>query len=241
MVYRRRRWGAYIRRRPRRAPYRRRRATYAMAVRRTGRGRNWPVAAVARGLRAPMPRLFRTKLIYSDFGEDSAAATSVADTVVYRANSVFDPEFAVGGRQPTGYDQLAAMFNVVTVIASKITFRVTQGFQNLPLIYGITSSAVSASINSGTENMEQPYTITSSQAHEPKALTHSFSTIKDFGVRNALNDDALQHLVAGNPAREWFFRCFVFTPQSASAVGYNYQVLIEYDVIFSEPKTMQDV
>lgn len=47
-------------------------------------------------------------------------------TVVFRTNSIFDPEVSFGGHKPMGVDQWGAFYQQYCVIGSKITARVSQ-------------------------------------------------------------------------------------------------------------------
>lgn len=75
--------------------------------------------------------------------------------VVLRANSIFDPEFAVGGHQPLGHDQWKAFYTRYTVIATKISFFVTN-FHDVPCVFFVTASDDPAIPSTMQEVMEAP-------------------------------------------------------------------------------------
>lgn len=102
----------YVSRRKR--PYRRRRNRLYRTKRRSG------VTSLSLRRGVGMPDRFTTVLQYSDrLTLDTASGGSQVFTV-YRANSLFDPQFAVGGQQPNYYDQFVAMYAHYMVWGSKI-------------------------------------------------------------------------------------------------------------------------
>lgn len=61
------------------------------------------------------PDQYRCKLRYID--RRTIAASANIWEYVYRANSVFDPDFTGVGTQPDGFDQLALVYNIYRVVA----------------------------------------------------------------------------------------------------------------------------
>lgn len=61
----------------------------------------------------PFSQRYITKLKYSDTFTLSGSNNAYA----YRLNSVYDPVYALGGAQPYGFDQLAALYNKYRVIS----------------------------------------------------------------------------------------------------------------------------
>ena len=53
--------------------------------------------------------------------------TGTFTPIFFRANSIYDPDAAVGGHQPLGADQWAPFYNSYVVLGSKITWQVTSG------------------------------------------------------------------------------------------------------------------
>lgn len=65
---------------------------------------------------------------------ESITGPAVGAIVVrqYRANGMYDPEVAVGGHQPFGFDQLMGQYHHFTVIKSKCTLELMQTSDNTP-------------------------------------------------------------------------------------------------------------
>lgn len=78
-------------------------------------------------LKAPSgwPNRVRVKLNYFDAGPYITVDYPNYSESAYqfRANSVYDPDYALGGHQLMGFDQWAALYNHYRVISSKITVR----------------------------------------------------------------------------------------------------------------------
>lgn len=69
---------------------------------------------------SPIPYAMHTKITYvDDLNIDAPAA--VATHVFYNANGIYDPQYAVGGHQPMGYDELSTFYDHAYVYAAKCT------------------------------------------------------------------------------------------------------------------------
>jgi len=69
------------------------------------------------------PDKINQTLRYFDYSTPTAAATTVTGTW-WRANGIFDPQVAIGGHQPLGFDQLMAVYDhwIVKQARIKVTF-----------------------------------------------------------------------------------------------------------------------
>lgn len=187
------------------------------------------------------------KLRFSDFVTiDPGAAT--AATVVYRANSAFDPRYATGGNQPLGYDEWAAFYDHYTVLGSKINVKFIPS-----TITPVTGSAI-VSISTqddfvtsgviGTQLIERAASrwgiMTGADAKGYKSLTQTFSSKKFFGVSDV--DDNIAKLGAAtltNPSEQAFFHVSAgavdnsSNPSSITAI-----IQIDYILKFTERKAL---
>lgn len=78
-----------------------------------------------------------TRLRYDQVGNMTTTGGSIVKQV-WRANSVFDPDFTGAGHQPLYFDQFAAIYNQYAVIKSKITtvFTMSEG-GTVPILCGL--------------------------------------------------------------------------------------------------------
>lgn len=106
------------------------------------RGTNPAHTVVCRGIGFP-DRMF-TKLVYSDSIVLDPSAGTPTPSFALRMNSIYDPQFSIGGGQPTYYDQLALIYKQYRVVGSKLTanfsYTNTTTADIGPAIVGITSS-----------------------------------------------------------------------------------------------------
>lgn len=72
------------------------------------------------------PNRYFTKLHYeTGYYTFSASATEPCKSIILRGNSLYDPEFATGGGQPSGFDVLKQVYRYYKVHASSIHCKVT--------------------------------------------------------------------------------------------------------------------
>jgi len=164
---------------------------------------------------------------------------------VFRANSCFDPDSTAGGHQPMNFDMWSTLYNHYIVVGSKISCNflfnsagVTQG-----CIYGIMLTDDVTYSTDPTTIMEQGLTrykvADYAWANGRHKVSRGFSCKKFFNVTNPLdNTDRLGATVIANPNEQANFVVFVGpTPSSSIDLpGTDVQVVIEFTVIFSEPK-----
>lgn len=102
--------------RRRRKPFIRRRR-YGKNVRRYAQKSGMLLNAVT-----PVKKSYSCKFVYGDLITLNSAnlSTIYGTEKAYRLNSLFDPDFSVGGHQPYGFDQMAAMYNKYIVHGVKV-------------------------------------------------------------------------------------------------------------------------
>lgn len=85
------------------------------------------LSTIGRGWKNPFPRMGYIKFKYIDnaFDLSTAAASSYRTKQVFRANSLYDPDFTGVGVQPYGFDQhFPAIYDVYNVRGSKIVVNI---------------------------------------------------------------------------------------------------------------------
>lgn len=158
-----------------------------------------------------------------------------AGELTYRANGMFDPEFALGGHQPLGFDQMTAIYDHFTVLNSSI--RVTA----LPasvlggtLTMAITDSSATASL----------YPLMEGPKH--KNLIHNDVTLcqgtmywngKQMFGDNMENNTLYRGNASGDPTEQAYFKVKYFDPNLA-ATTIMLLVEIEYTAMWSELKVL---
>lgn len=229
---------------PRRYPRRNAKRKYRRARRKYG--------MTQQPRRSIMPQTFSTKLVYVENIKLTNTVAGIVDNgAVYRANGMFDPNFAIGGHQPRGFDELCGggggtgLYNHYTVIGSKMTcsFSNTNGAD-----YGLAFVRVqSLSGTSTLKNDFQEGRDTKTVILPPKSATSyppkrsiTFSVKKDMGIKNPLSNTAIRGSSIADPAQLQYFVVAVAGQDDAIALGdCLVEVRIEYIAVFTDPVTPQ--
>lgn len=201
------------------------------------------------------PSQMRVKLRYCAVFQAPISATAAGAAPGYvasfRANSVFDPDAAIGGVAATGFSQWSTFYQKYLVVGSKMSMRVmdqdtgtsTGGTVNglwgitlrdsaLPIVPPTVIALVTDSdaVHGGWDSF-----------HANQKISKSVSVAKYFGVENILDNNELAGstgtTLGSNPGREIFYYMWLTQAPAAGAVAQATQVevFIEYDVIFSTP------
>lgn len=190
------------------------------------------------------PDRLTTNLVYSDsIVLDPSAATPIP-TFAYRLTSCFDPQFTLGGGQPTYWDQLSAVYSRYTVNGAKITCifsRSSTTAANIgPYIVGISmqdtngvaTSSQSALMSSPNTNFQIV-----SQDGGNRTVVGTYSkknTYPDFA-------DGLQARTNANPSIDWFANVWASPTGIDVEAPINVVVIIEYNVTLSDVIDVIDV
>lgn len=209
----------------------------------TNKGTNPQSMLVHRGV--GFPDRFRTKIVYTNSFILSGFSTVTTQKLSFRMNGPWDPLEALGGGQPTYWDQLASIYNRQTVVGSKATatFALTQTVTTSdgPYIVGIQcGNSATLPTNDAANLTTAPNTgyQVISQGSEPKMVTSTYATKL---LTLIPGDDTVSSTTAAVPSRQWFANVFA-SPQGASTAGtVNVVLTIEYICDFFENKSIVDV
>lgn len=224
---------------PRYARRRRRRLGRRRGRRRLGRRRPRNRLSLAR---APIPPRFAAKLKYVfDQNYIDPPGSTAASSHMFRANSLYDPDFTSGGHQPRGFDQFMAMYQTFTVIGSRI--KVTARSPDGDSIVGIalkTDSAYPAApmINSYLEGGNVVYRMTEAidNGGKPTTLSYGFSPKKFMAISKPMSEDDLRGTASADPAKVAYFHVFSGAVNTTINPQPVYLICeIEYLTIFTDP------
>jgi len=193
------------------------------------------------------PETKTVKLKYCDYFTIDPQTGGSLGSYLFRANSIYDPNYTGTGHQPLGYDQWAGLYNHYTVISSKINISIIPNLttsQYLPgNVVGIfLSDDVTFSGTNLTQLMEQGYTnykyLQMYPGNGVDTLKHSFNAKRFYNVKDVKdNQVTLGALVGSNPSEEAYFVCFVGAADSTTdTASIGCVVTMEYLVTFTEPK-----
>lgn len=225
-------------------PYKRHYRKKPQNKRRRKRYNRKPLNVSASNQTFPLPTKFKTKLRYVeraialDPGVGGAAVSQV-----FSANGLYDPDVTGIGHQPLGFDQLMPLYDHYTVIASKITIEAVNTDatnENQLVLYMKDSSVAETQFNTLVENGNCKTLLMTPKggSRDRGQLTMVANPNKFLGRSHPLSDDQLKGTVSSNPAEQCYWIVGVAPNNINNADVVSLQAIIEYTVIFSEPKIL---
>lgn len=200
----------------------------------TGRAKNWSGKSQIAYMRGfdPFPAKLVSKLRYkASISLD--ASTGLPAHYIFRANSIFDPDFTSIGHQPYGTDQLALIYNHYKVIKSNIT--VVPNAQSL--IYGVTltdDTTVSSSFDTIVEQKGTNVAVIGQSYTSDKKVKAYYSAQNFPGQQTNL-----VALFNANPAEVQYYDVWMTgIPETSDPSAKDFVVFIEYVVEVSELKDL---
>jgi len=172
-------------------------------------------------------------------GPGNASATG---QYIWSANGLFDPNVTGTGHQPMGFDQMMIFYNHYTVISSRIQCSVQNasgtGITAYASLLVSGSSSVTTDYTSNIENGEIAYAALSAPAAAGSncVLKTAVNCAQFQGLSNIMDDPDMRGDSASNPAEQMYYVISVWNPASAVVASLIVNVLIDFDVIFHEPK-----
>lgn len=220
---------------------------------RSSTGRTMRRKRTKRARRPPRPPLPlsgfpRVKLAKLRFVSEKTidAGLSSFNYASFSANGAWDPDVALGGHQPTGFDQWMVAYNHYTVLGAKITvqpYHLTSGVVGYLSLALTSDSTLSLATNidvlqSRLVSKRRLLTGTNQQLPKFSGLTKKFSAKKFFGIHNFVGKELYRGDATRNPTEQAYFHVIQSSPQGADAGIVNVLVTIDYIVAFSEPKDL---
>lgn len=189
------------------------------------------------------PPKTRVKLRYTDRLQITAGTTGVFTTVVYRANSAYDPYNPTGGHQPRGFAQIMAFYNHFTVIGAHMTVQYCNNVSTASsnFIGGIALRASDTHVTSFIDNTEVPrssWKVSGRNSNNKITVKKSFNARKFFGTNSIVGESSYKGTNAsgGNPTEGAYFHIFVGDVSDSIQQVVDCVVSITYDMICTEPK-----
>jgi len=193
---------------------------------------------------AVVRKTMRANLCYSE-NQMLDSTAGAADVRKYRLNSIFDPNFAVGGHQPMGRDEYATLFQAYRVLGARITAKFY--WDQSALVgqahnCGITflSPNQTTSITDQTQLIERTHNkcvkTLKSNSRDSQTVTCYWSAKKYFGKILAYDHTSIAAMGA-DPAYPAIAQVWAGTADRSSNTSESVRVdiVIDYIVEFSEP------
>lgn len=176
------------------------------------------------------------------------AATTAGGTaqIFYKCNGMYDPEDAVGGHQPYLFDQFCALYEHWTVVASKMSILITPLYDTATnpgthWTFALMLNSDSTMAGGVQTMIEQGSNVSWANAGpntDTITLRSSWDIRKEFGVKSyqdAVGLSRFQGTSASDPSE---LTHFLLAAQNNSGTQgrFSYVTVIDYKVIWSEPK-----
>jgi len=209
-------------------------------------GKNAMVSVPRNKLNFPVS--MRTKLRYSKKEVFEPVVYSNAKFRTYRGNSIWDPEYALGGHKPRGSDQFFAVYDTYTVVSAKIsvnfmysgydapsqtntgamikTIAATEDLTTHipaqpPVICAIHRSSADYVAGHIEAQLEKDKTIwvAMNPSSDCKSLSTKATTQEFFGKEALVGSEGYTGTAATSPSEEWFFHIIVSTGDDTYAIS----------------------
>lgn len=183
-------------------------------------------------------------LRYADI-QRLSATVGAANTVFVRfnANGMYDPDVALGGHQPRGFDQLAALYDEYFVrrCTIEVTFTTVGATTEwLPFISIRPSSSETPNgrnILEGPDRVIAKTTIKDENNHKSSTyLTISVDPSKWLGNKGEDNEDARANVVSNPNDQCVFYVGVINTATGSGTATIDCVINLTYDAVFMNPK-----
>lgn len=189
----------------------------------------------------PLRNAYKTTLKYVSYGSLDAGA-GLASTLVFSANSLFDPDVTGAGHQPRGYDQLATMYEyyLVNKATAYVQFVAGPTATGQPMTVCLSlsdqSAPYSSSIYDYTEQPSAVYKLMSGDASGTASLKLAVNPPKYNNYDQ--EDGAVKASIAGSPGAQVYFHLSqMSTDLAAENPGpVSFIMTIVYEATFSAVK-----
>lgn len=162
-------------------------------------------------LRSPIPLKMVTKFRYQE-NISLDPPSSVADTYVFSANGLYDPNITGVGHQPRGFDQfLGVLYDHYVVLGSKITCKFTSGDGSYDEVVALAlrdDSAGSTQVNDYMESSNSVNRIITNVTTGGNDCTGTLSmkfNNRFLGRSHPLSDPDLKGGSASNPTEQAYY------------------------------------
>jgi len=195
---------------------------------------------------APIP-LFGLKTRRRIRYQESLNLTGSASNVyayVYSANGCYDPNITGTGHQPMGFDQMMLLYDHYTVANAYLQVQAANTTANL-IKFGIMVSGDPAGYSTNyQQNIENGQIVYATL--EPAGVPGNICTLRQraniaalSGTQQVLDSHDLRGDAGSNPAEQTYFLLLIWNPQNATVPTALLDVILEYDVVFTEPRLDQ--
>lgn len=165
----------------------------------------------------------------------------------YKCNGLYDPDDQVGGHQPYLFDQLSALYEHYTVVASKCSIIITPNYETASFAgqswtFSLMLNSDSSMAGGVQTTIEQGRNVVWSNAGpntDSVVLKSNWDIRKEFGLRTyqeAVGLSRFQGTASTDPTELTHYLLSAQNNASAANGKFTFTLVIDYKVIWSEPK-----
>jgi len=159
---------------------------------------------------------------------------------VFRANGLYDPDLTFTGHQPLGFDQIMPLYNVFTVLSARITVDFIS--TSVPTFGGVTvttlPTAAYTDYNSYIEAGTTSYVLMDTESGPRNRITATVDIAKFQGLHDLTDNSNYGGSVVADPTAQVYFHVLAQDVNKTSTANAEMSVVIDYDVVFSNPRSM---
>lgn len=210
------------------------------------------------------PQSMQTQLRFCDVIDFTPSSNTIG-LHSFLANSCYDPDYAIGGHQPRGFDEFMEVYKKFTVRGSKISITWTYegyngpstqmstgapaqaiqsasgGVQAVPAVLGMVIPSAEASA-SGTitqnQEVEKSRWCTITPQGEAKTITSSVVPSDFFGKDFLVGADGYTGTISSDATNKLYYHvcCGLQHDEYPVTIKVRANIVITYSVTFTEPK-----
>ncbi len=198
----------------------------------------------------PLKKLVRFRYVAEITFDATATNPGVQ---VFRANSLFDPDFTNIGHQPGNFDRWSPLYDHYTVIGSKISIQpvlddasgVIPGLLVMALTAGETKDSLSTAFSLGGLQLvlEQPRLVKQQRQTGNRApynnLRMGFSAKRFFGLKSVVGQSRYQASMDSNPTDPAHFEIMMMPLNGNDPDPATFIATIDYLAVLTEPSLIE--
>lgn len=190
------------------------------------------------------PEEMTVKLVYHD-SYTHTHTSGAMQLWEFRANSCFDPDYTYTGHQPTGFDEMAALYQRYLVTAAMIEVSaspISSADANVPQVVAILPRLEQNSISDLNTVCENPKAVSAnvtgstSDANNSVTIKKYINIKKILGVKN-LDDLDYSSTVTSSPTQPVFFSVYSCSANQGSTSIMGLTVKLTFWVKFYKKQT----
>lgn len=168
-------------------------------------------------------------------------AAGLAQSWVFSANGMYDPDITGVGQQPVGFDNMTALFDHYTVIYSKIRVDYYSTDTTYSAVCGVLLKD-NATTSNNVMNLlcGESVSVTVNPQQPMNQVVKGCNVSKFLGRPAIMSEDDLRGTSTTNPTEQAYYHVFVQPNTTADIAEVTCVVRIDYVAIWTEPRSLSN-